>query len=62
MNIKKKNLKDPPDFCFCCGRRLEITEYVLDLGTAGSTFELCRSCLNRLKIKAEKALIKDGPG
>ena len=53
-------VKYPPDFCFFCGRTLETVEYLLDLGTPGSTFELCRSCLKRLHAKVGKALLVKG--
>lgn len=55
MKVQKKVLKDGPNFCFCCGKPIE-KEYVLNLGTAGSQFELCRSCLKKLHTKITKVL------
>lgn len=60
MKITKKKLKDrdAPDFCFVCGKQLNggDTEYLLNLGTSGSTFELCRACLKRLSAQTIKAI------
>jgi predicted Fe-S protein YdhL (DUF1289 family) len=61
MKIKMKKVKDGPNFCFCCGRTLDKTEYVLDFGTSGSTFELCKGCLKSLRAKADRALIAELP-
>lgn len=56
MLVKKRKVKHPPSFCFCCGRTLETEEYVIDFGSSGATFELCKGCLKRLKAKTEKVL------
>lgn len=55
MYVKMKKFKDP-EFCFCCGREIKKGGYILSLGTAGSSFELCKSCLKKLTTKADKAL------
>ena len=61
MKITKRKVKtaNAPEFCFVCDKQLDTgdTEYLLNLGgNAGSTFELCRSCLRRLKNRAEEVL------
>ncbi len=61
MKITKRKLKEAnsPDFCFTCGKQLNEgdTMYLLNLGgNAGSTFELCRGCLRRIRDAADKTL------
>ena len=56
MKINKRIIKDAPDFCFSCGQALKREEYVLDFGTPGSTFKLCRGCLKNIVSKATRAL------
>jgi hypothetical protein len=59
MTIKKKRVKDGPDFCFCCGQMLINEEYVMDLGTPAATFEFCRACLKKILVKSNKVLSVD---
>ena len=56
MIIKKMRVKDGPDFCFCCGHMLVEEEYVLNLGSPGSTFEFCRNCLKQISVRSTKVL------
>ena len=58
MTIKHINSKNKPDFCFSCGKELPDKMYVLNLGTYGSTFELCKTCLKKMRNQADKALAK----
>lgn len=58
ITIKKLKESNAPDFCFTCGKQLNEgdTMYLLNLGTSGSTFELCRTCLRKISALSNKAL------
>ena len=58
ISKRKGEGKDSWNFCDICGKRLEKEEYVINLGTSGSTFEFCRSCMRKIKNGTEKVLNK----
>lgn len=56
MIVREKVLKNETDFCYCCGKSLDKKEYLVNLGSTGAQFELCRSCLKKLHTKITKVL------
>lgn len=56
MKVAKKKLKDVPEYCWHCGRAITGEEYILNLGSPGATYELCKPCIKALRDKAEKAI------
>lgn len=58
MTIKHMKSKNKPDFCFCCGKELPDKMFVINLGSPGATFELCKTCLKKMRDQADKSLQK----
>lgn len=55
MKVKVKEFKDDSRYCWGCGKEINKA-YILNMGSAGAEFDMCRACLRRLKVHIDKAL------
>ncbi|WP_018703569.1 hypothetical protein [Anaeromusa acidaminophila] len=55
MKVRIKTHKEGGHYCYCCGKEIK-KEYLINLGSAGSEFEICRSCLKKLNRQITRVL------
>ena len=58
MRFSKRKVKEGYEFCFNCGKEIHNYEYILNLGSSGSTYEFCRICAKSLSKSVANVLEK----